>query len=126
MQRFHSATLHHSNAQPELAIIEGEPCRILDALAWSSEKDIMRCIHHHLSLLPTEELEEGQGSREAVAEDAQHDDFVQSITAEEGPLAFYKENRLSGRYRRVRSSSPEWASCMQSRFCRVACTKFIT
>ena len=29
---------------------------------------------------------------------------MQGITAEEGPLALYKENRLSGRYRRVRGA----------------------
>ena len=50
-----------------------------------------------------DELEEAQGSREAVAADARHDYFVRGIAVEEGPLALYKENRLSGRYRRVRS-----------------------
>ena len=41
------------------------------------------------------------GPEERVAQQAAQDDFLDSITQTEGPLAVYKQNRLSGRYRRV-------------------------
>ena len=46
-----------------------------------------------------------ESPEEGVAQQAATDDFLDGITQTEGPLAMYKENRLSGRYRRVRSSS---------------------
>ena len=38
---------------------------------------------------------------ERIAQQAEQDDFLDSITQTEGPIALYKQNRLSGRYRRV-------------------------
>ena len=55
-----------------------------------------------------------QREREA-AQEAQQDDFLQNITAEEGPLALYKENRLSGHYRRV--SIPSTRKLFDQGFC---------
>ena len=42
-----------------------------------------------------------EGPEEGIAEQATQDDFLDGITQTEGPLALYKQNRLSGRYRRV-------------------------
>lgn len=42
-----------------------------------------------------------EGPEERVAQQAAQDDFLDSITQTEGPMALYKQNRLSGRYRRV-------------------------
>lgn len=48
---------------------------------------------------------DSEQTEQEAAQEARQDDFIQSITAEEGPLALYKENRLTGHYRRVSSSS---------------------
>lgn len=45
-----------------------------------------------------------EGPEERVAQQAAQDDFLDSISQTEGPLALYKQNRLSGRYRRVSTS----------------------
>ena len=55
--------------------------------------------------MPTaEEQDAAQDANQSITEDARQDEFVQSITAEDGPLALYKQNRLAGRYRRVSST----------------------
>lgn len=46
-----------------------------------------------------------EGPEQGIAEQATQDDFLDSITQTEGPIALYKQNRLSGRYRRVHLSS---------------------
>ena len=50
-----------------------------------------------------------EGPEEGIAKQATQDDFLDGITQTEGPLALYKQNRLSGRYRRVHPSTP-WRS----------------
>ena len=45
-----------------------------------------------------------EGPEESIAQQAKQDDFLDGITQTEGPLALYKQNRLSGRYRRVHPS----------------------
>ena len=42
-----------------------------------------------------------EGPEDSIAKQAEQDDFLDSITQTEGPIALYKQNRLSGRYRRV-------------------------
>lgn len=55
--------------------------------------------------LSAEEQDAAQESKQSITEDARQDEFLQSIAAEDGPLALYKQNRLAGRYRRVSSTS---------------------
>lgn len=51
--------------------------------------------------LPLLAEEDGDQTESSAAAGAQDDAFLQDISVDEGPLALYKENRLSGFYRRV-------------------------
>ncbi|CAL5221501.1 g3705 [Coccomyxa viridis] len=78
--------------------LSAQNARLYAPLRWQSSQAELAVAEAALEGRPDGADEEGP--EQSIAQQAERDDFLDSITQTEGPIALYKQNRLSGRYRR--------------------------